>query len=65
METESIVSKVVVDVCKRSFLLISDKGEEKYVECDNIKEFESVLAFCKNQEESIGELVYASPLVKV
>ena len=33
----------MIDVCTRSFLLISDEGNEKLVECDTVQEFMNVL----------------------
>ena len=39
---ESVLG-IVIDVCTRSFLLISDEGNEKHVECDTVQEFMNVL----------------------
>jgi len=39
---ESVLG-IVIDVCTRSFLLISDEGNEKHVECETIQEFMNVL----------------------
>jgi hypothetical protein len=39
---ESVLG-IVIDVCTRSFLLISDEGNEKLVECDTVQEFMNVL----------------------
>ena len=41
--TEEYVESIVIDICSRSFLLISDQGDEKIVECDTTDEFMSVL----------------------
>ena len=46
METETFVEGVVVDVCSRSFLLLSDQGDEKFVQCDTAEQFLSVLDVC-------------------
>ena len=46
METETFVEGVVVDVCSRSFLLLSDQGDEKFVQCDTAEQFMSVLDVC-------------------
>jgi len=43
---EACVSGVVIDVCTRSFLLLSDKGEEKWVDCETAEQFMSVLEVC-------------------
>ena len=39
---ESVLG-IVIDVCSRSFLLLSDEGNEKMVECDTVQEFMNVL----------------------
>ena len=41
--TEEFVEGIVIDICSRSFLLMSDQGDEKIVECDTTDEFMSVL----------------------
>lgn len=46
MNTETFVQGVVIDVCTRSFLLISDQGDEKLVQCDTAQEFMNVLEVC-------------------
>jgi hypothetical protein len=40
---QECVQGIVIDVCTRTFLLISDRGNERMVECDTVKEFMSVL----------------------
>ena len=39
---ESVLG-IVIDVCTRTFLLISDEGNEKLVNCDTVQEFMNVL----------------------
>jgi len=39
---ESVLG-IVIDVCTRSFLLLSDEGNEKMVNCDTVQEFMNVL----------------------
>ena len=39
---ESVLG-IVIDVCTRSFLLLSDEGNEKEVQCDTVEEFMNVL----------------------
>ena len=34
MNAETYVQGVIIDVCTKSFLLLSDKGDEKWVNCD-------------------------------
>ena len=41
-ETECVMG-IVIDVCTRSFLLLSDEGNEKLVECETVQEFMNVL----------------------
>ena len=41
--TEEYVESIMIDICSRSFLLMSDRGDEKIVECDTTDEFMSVL----------------------
>ena len=46
MNAETYVQGVVIEVCTRSFLLLSDKGDEKWVNCDSSEEFMNVLEVC-------------------
>lgn len=46
MGTETYVQGVVIDVCTRSFLLLSDQGDEKMVECETAEQFMNVLEVC-------------------
>ena len=43
MSNTECVQGIVIDVCTRSFLLFSDEGNEKMVECDTVQEFMNVL----------------------
>ena len=40
---QETVQGIVIDVCTRSFLLISDQGSERMVECETVQEFMNVL----------------------
>lgn len=42
------VQGIVIDVCTRTFLLISDQGSERMVECDTVEEFMNVLEVVTN-----------------
>jgi hypothetical protein len=42
-QTQECVLGIVIDVCTRTFLLLSDHGNERLVECDTIDEFMNVL----------------------
>ena len=43
MSNTECVQGIVIDVCTRSFLLLSDEGNEKMVECETVNEFMNVL----------------------
>jgi hypothetical protein len=40
---QETVQGIVIDVCTRTFLLLSDRGSERLVECDTVDEFMNVL----------------------
>ncbi len=37
------VNRTIIDVCNRSFLIISDEGEEKLVTCETSEQFMDVM----------------------
>ena len=37
------VNRTIIDVCNRSFLIISDDGEEKLVRCETQEQFMDVM----------------------
>ena len=43
---DTYVQSVVIDVCSHSFLLLSDKGDEKVIECETAEQFMNVLEVC-------------------
>ena len=43
MSNTECVQGIFIDVCTRSFLLLSDEGNEKMVECETVQEFMNVL----------------------
>jgi hypothetical protein len=43
------VQGIVIDVCSKSFLLLSDEGNTKTVQCDNTEEFMNVLDVVTSQ----------------
>lgn len=55
---ETYVAGVVIDVCTRSFLLLSDEGDEKMVECDTAEQFMNVLEVCTSNLND-DEIEYA------
>lgn len=40
---QECVQGIVIDVCTRTFLLLSDQGSERIVKCDSVEEFMNVL----------------------
>ena len=45
MNTETVLG-VVIDICTRSFLILSDGGSKKSIECETPDQFMSVLMAC-------------------
>jgi len=43
---------IVIDICTRSFLLVSDEGTERFVSCETQKEFLNVLRYVKKHVPS-------------
>jgi hypothetical protein len=43
------VQGIVIDVCSKSFLLLSDEGNSKTVQCDTTEEFMNVLDVVTSQ----------------
>ena len=54
---EDFIFQVEVNVCSRSFNLISDNGDEKEVKCDTVDEFMRVLRVCDELLDPI-QIVY-------
>ena len=44
--TAEYVEGIVIDICSRSFLLLSDQGDEKFVQCGTADQFMRVLEVC-------------------
>ena len=60
---ETYVAGVVIDVCTRSFLLLSDEGDEKMVECETAEQFMSVLEVCTDHLND-DQIEYADLAIK-
>ena len=60
---ETYVAGVVIDVCTRSFLLLSDDGDEKMVECETANQFMNVLEVCTSNLND-DQIEYASLAIK-
>ena len=67
-ENEEHLTRVVVDVSSRKFLLYSNEGDRREVSCDTVDEFMNVLTCVKDFDEIglLGDdvLVYAEPKIK-
>ena len=46
---QEAVQGIVIDVCTRTFLLLSDQGSERLVECETVQEFMNVLDVVTSQ----------------
>ena len=62
-EDTSYLSKIIIDVCSRSILLISNENHKKIIKCNTTKEFMNALEFCRSAEEFVDEISYAKVLV--
>tara|TARA_B100000579_G_C22312047_1_gene612042 strand:+ start:46 stop:234 length:189 start_codon:yes stop_codon:yes gene_type:complete len=40
---DDIVNRTIIDVCTRSFLIISDGGEERMITCETTEQFMNVM----------------------
>ena len=40
---DDVVNRTIIDVCTRSFLIISDGGEERMITCETTQEFMDVM----------------------
>ena len=40
---DDFVNRTIIDVCTRSFLIISDGGEERMITCETTEEFMDVM----------------------
>tara|TARA_B100000902_G_scaffold399411_1_gene470119 strand:+ start:9021 stop:9221 length:201 start_codon:yes stop_codon:yes gene_type:complete len=47
--SEDFLENVVVDICTRTFLLNSEQGDERFVECETTEEFMNVLKVCTDR----------------
>ena len=63
MEDEYL-TRVVVNPLSKSFLLISNMGEEKIVDCDSINQFVNVLEVVRNLVDE-EDVAYVDPLTKI
>ena len=60
---DASVVKTVVDICSRSFTILSDEGDVQVVYCNSVQEFMDVLAVCHDfMDEDM--LVYSEIITK-
>ena len=60
---QETVQGIVIDVCTRSFLLLSDQGSERLIECDTVQEFMNVLEVITAQLDP-EQIEYADLAIK-
>jgi|TARA_R100001443_G_C3277773_1_gene159614 hypothetical protein len=63
MHENSYVDGVIIDICKRSFCIVSDKGAEQVIFCNTPTEFLDVLEVC-HQFLTEDEIEYATIVTK-
>ena len=62
MGTEN-VSNILVDICKRTVIVLGSEGDTRLVECETINEFMNVLKIIDKHIDP-EMVVYAKPLVR-
>ena len=60
---DASVVKTIVDICSRSFKIVSDEGYIQLVQCDSVQEFMDVLEVV-NQFMDEDMLVYSEIITK-
>ena len=60
---DASVVKTIVDICSRSFKIVSDEGYIQLVQCESVQEFMDVLEVC---QEFLDEdmLLYSEIITK-
>ena len=60
---DASVVKTIVDICSRSFKIVSDEGYIQLVQCETVQEFMDVLEVCQEfMDEDM--LVYSEMITK-
>ena len=60
---DASVVKTIVDICSRSFKIVSDEGYIQLVQCETVQEFMDVLEVCQDfMDEDM--LVYSEIITK-
>ena len=63
MHENSYVDGVIIDICKRTFCIVSDKGAEQVIKCETPDEFLDVLKVC-HQFLDDDEIEFANIITK-
>ena len=60
---DASVVKTIVDICSRSFKIVSDEGYIQLVQCETVQEFMDVLEVCQEfMDEDM--LIYSEIITK-
>jgi hypothetical protein len=57
------VSNILIDVCKRTVIVLGNEGDTRLVECETINEFMNVLKIIDKHIDP-EMVLYAKPLVR-
>ena len=60
---DASVVKTIVDICSRSFKIVSDEGYVQLVQCESVQEFMDVLEVCQEFMDD-DMLVYSEIITK-
>ena len=60
---DASVVKTIVDICSRSFKIVSDEGYIQLVQCETVQEFMDVLEVCQEFMDD-DMLVYSEIITK-
>ena len=60
---DASVVKTIIDICSRSFRIVSDQGHIQVVHCETIQEFMDVLEVCQEFCED-DMLIYSEIITK-
>ena len=60
---DASVVKTIVDICSRSFKIVSDEGYIQLVQCESVNEFMDVLEVCQEFMDD-DMLVYSEIITK-
>ena len=60
MSFDGFVESVLINVSSRKFIIFSDTGEERYIQCDTLDEFMGVLRVCTEKLDE--NQIYYTPI---